>query len=206
VRQGELAVKWTDLSGALVLFSNGFPALRKAHLNLISLIATGAVGICVSNVASAAQTVTYSYDALGRLAQVQIAGGPGSGITQNYQYDVAGNRLQQTVSAPGQNSVSLAVSSPIVNVTSTGVTLTVNVSGSAPSGTVTFTENGVFLGMAYVMNGQASIGLEQLPAGAHSIKATYSGDGTYAPTVNTFSISVRDLRWLHAVLELLLSN
>jgi len=172
----------------------------------IKLSATVVVGLFASPFAGAAQTVVYAYDALGRLTNVNVLGGPGSGITQSFQYDAASNRLQQTVSAPGQSSVALAVSNPIVNVTSAGVTLTVNVSGTAPGGTVTFTENGVFLGIAYVTNGQASIGVDQIPAGTHSIKATYSGDGTYAPTVNTFSISVRDLRWLPAILNLLLSN
>jgi YD repeat-containing protein len=157
-------------------------------------------------VASAAQTVSYTYDALGRLTQVQVLGGPGSGITQTYQYDVAGNRLQQTVTAPGQTATTLSVSNTSVLVASVGVTLTVNVSGSGAGGTVTYTENGVFLGRASVANGQATIILESFPAGTHTITATYSGDGTYQPKVSTFSITVRDLRWLPAILQLLLSN
>jgi hypothetical protein len=161
---------------------------------------------CAAGAAYAAQTVTYSYDALGRLTGTQILGGPGIGVTQSYQYDAAGNRLQETASAPGQTAVSLTVPSTTALVTSAGITLTVNVSGAAPGGTVTFTENGTFLGIAYVTGGQATINFEGLPQGVHSIRATYSGDGTYAPKVNTFNISVRDIRWLPAVLELLLAD
>jgi hypothetical protein len=175
-------------------------------MRFIRLSATLAASTCAWNVASAAQTVSYTYDALGRLTQVQILGGPGSGTTQTFQYDLAGNRLQQSVTAPGQTPTSLSVASPSVNVSSAGVTLTVNVSGSGAGGTVTFTENGVFLGRASVTNGQATIILQSFPAGAHSITATYSGDGTYQPKISTFSVTVRDLRWLPAVLQLLLSN
>jgi len=175
-------------------------------MRFIRWSATLAASTCAWNVAGAAQTVSYTYDALGRLTQVQVLGGPGTGTTQNYQYDVTGNRLQQTVTAPGQTPTTLSVSSTTANVTSVGVTLTVNVSGSGAGGTVTFTENGVFLGRASVSNGQSTIILESFPAGVHPITATYSGDGTYQPKVSTFSITVRDLRWLPAVLQLLLSN
>jgi large repetitive protein len=165
-----------------------------------------AIGLGASAAAGAAQSVTYSYDALGRLTDVSISGGPGNGVVQHYALDAAGNRQSQTVTAPGQTSVSLSVPGPNVNVTGSGVSLTVDVSGSGPGGSVTFTENGVFLGIGYVTAGQATISLEGFPAGSHSIKATYSGDGTFAPNVNTFTINVRDLRWLPAVLELLLEN
>ena len=165
-----------------------------------------AVMACVSNAAIAAQSVTYTYDALGRLTDTQILSGPGTGVAQHYQYDAAGNRLLETAAAPGQAAVVLSVPKATAIVTSAGITLTVNVSGSTPTGSVTFTENGNFLGIAYVTGGQAILQLEGLSQGAHSIRATYSGDGTYAPKVDTFTIQVRDLRWLPAVLDILLSD
>jgi hypothetical protein len=82
----------------------------------------------------------------------------------------------------------------------------VHVSASSSSGTVTFSENGVFLGSAWVIDGQGSIFLEGFANGVHSITATYSGDGTHAAQTTTFTIKVQDLRWLPAVLDLLLSN
>lgn len=169
-------------------------------------IAILAVSHCTLNAAYAEQTVSYVYDALGRLTEVQILGGPGSGVTQAYQYDPAGNRLQYQVTAPGQSPVSITMPNAVANVTSTGITFTVNVAGSAPGGTVTFTENGVFLGIASVVGGQASITLEGFPTGSHLIRATYSGDGTHAPQVDTFTIRVQNLTWLPAVLQLLLSD
>jgi len=168
--------------------------------------AAAAVGALMCGTGEAAQTVSYGYDALGRLTQVNILAGAGTGIIQNYQYDLAGNRLQQTVTAPGQTPTSLSAASTNVNVTGSGVSLGVNVSGTGTGGTVTFTENGAFIGIASVSGGQATISLDNFPTGSHSITATYSGDGTHQPQVSTFIITVRDLRWLPAVLQLLLSN
>jgi YD repeat-containing protein len=163
-----------------------------------------AIGACAMHTAHATQTVKYVYDALGRLTQVQIQSGPGNGVTQDYVFDAAGNRLQHNVTAPGQSAVTLTVTTPRVNITSAGGTLTVSVAGTSPGGTVTFTHNGVFLGIANVINGQASITVEGLSRGVQSIRATYSGDGTHAPQITTFNINVQDLRWLPAVLNILL--
>jgi hypothetical protein len=75
-----------------------------------------------------------------------------------------------------------------------GVTLTAVVTPDAggtgnPTGTVTFTEGGDVLGTAPVSTvqgrRQASITLSGLSAGAHHVKATYSGDVTYAPSTST---------------------
>ncbi len=44
---------------------------------------------------------TYTYDALGRLVKVQVAGGEQDGETRDYAYDAAGNRTQ--VSASGSS-------------------------------------------------------------------------------------------------------
>jgi hypothetical protein len=175
-------------------------------VRIIGIIVPVAGIACASGVAIASQSVTYTYDALGRLTDTQITSGPGSGVTQSYRYDAAGNRTLETAAALGQTTVSLSIPNTTALVTSAGITLTVNVSGSAPGGTVTFTENGTFLGIAYVSGGKASLILEGMSNGAHSIKATYSGDGTYAPKVDTFGVNVRDIRWLPAVLDLLLSN
>ncbi|WP_161966021.1 Ig-like domain repeat protein [Steroidobacter cummioxidans] len=167
-------------------------------------IAILVAGVCAAGSAHAAQNVSYVYDALGRLTEVQILSGPGSGVTEAYQYDAAGNRLNYSVTAPGQSAVTLTVTNPRVNISSAGGTLSVNVAGSSPGGTVTFTANGVFLGSAPVINGEASITVEGLATGLHSITATYSGDGVNAPQVATFNVRIQDLRWLPAVLELLM--
>lgn len=163
--------------------------------------------LCASGVAYASQTVNYTYDALGRLVQSQIQSGPGSGTVQAFQYDNAGNRKQYTVTGvTGQTAITLSMPSSIVNVmtAAAGATLTVNVSSPSATGTVTFSENGVFLGSAWVTNGQASVVIEGLAMGVHTIAATYSGDGTYATQTTTFTVRVQNLSWLPAVLNLLL--
>jgi YD repeat-containing protein len=138
--------------------------------------------LCVGARAHAAETITFTYDPLGRLTHVQTTGGPSNGVTREYRYDATDNRTQFLLTgAPGFGSVTITPLGSVANVTSVGVTIAVNIIGSPPSGTVTFTENGVFLGTAFVNGGQASINLEGFPAGLHAITATYSGDGANAP-------------------------
>jgi YD repeat-containing protein len=43
------------------------------------------------------ETVTYSYDALGRVVSVSHAGGDNNGMTNSLSYDAAGNRTNYTV-------------------------------------------------------------------------------------------------------------
>jgi YD repeat-containing protein len=158
--------------------------------------------------AHAAETITYTYDALGRLTAVQAAGGPAAGVQRNYQFDAAGNRTQVVVTGATTNAV-VAVNpfGAVAVATANGVALGVSISGDGSfGGTVTFTENGVFLGVASVVGGQASVFLEGLALGAHTITATYSGDGLHEPQVHTFTVHVRDLSWLPAVLDLILEN
>lgn len=163
-------------------------------------MAVGAGSLCVSGVVYASQTVTYTYDALGRLVTSQTQGGSGSGTTQSFQYDPAGNRKQYQ----SLLQVALTMNSPVVNLTSSGATLTVNINNPSAGGTVTFTENGTFLGSASVANGQASVILEGLSKGTHTITASYSGDSADTSQVTTFTVKVQDLSWLPAVLQLLL--
>ncbi|MBL8271742.1 Ig-like domain-containing protein [Steroidobacter sp.] len=164
------------------------------------------VCVCLVGSAHAAETLTYTYDALGRLSKVVTAGGPGSGVQRDYQYDAVGNREGfQSTGATSGSPVTISPVSNVANVAWYGVSVGVNIAGTGSAGgMVTFTENGVFLGSAFVYGNQASIFLEGLAAGVHTITASYTGDGSNAPTSYTFTIKVRDLRWLPAVLDLLL--
>ncbi len=60
--------------------------MRLGHWALLA-IAGGACGL-----ASASETTTYSYDALGRLITTAKTGGPRNGKSNNVAYDPAGNR------------------------------------------------------------------------------------------------------------------
>jgi YD repeat-containing protein len=167
-----------------------------------------AAGLCAASTAFAAETTTHTYDALGRLTQVQVTGGPAAGVQRNYQLDAAGNRTQVVVTgAPTNAAVAVNPFGAIAIAVANGVAIGVNLSGDGSlGGTVTFTENGVFLGVAPVADGQASVFLEGLSLGAHTIIATYSGDGSHEPQVHTFTVEVRDLGWLPAVLHLILED
>jgi hypothetical protein len=170
-------------------------------------IALGTWGMGTTAPAHAQETVNFSYDALGRLTKSQIQSGPESGVTESYSFDPAGNRTQyQVTGSTSPAAVTLSMSSTTVNQNTAGTPLTVFFTGSSVSGTVSFTENGVLLGSTWVANGAASVILVGFSKGVHTITATYSGDGTHAAQTINFTIKVQDLRWLPAVLDLLLSN
>lgn len=52
--------------------------------------------IAMPSLASAAETITYVYDARGRIVQVTRTGTVNNGVTTTYTYDKAGNRTAKT--------------------------------------------------------------------------------------------------------------
>lgn len=58
--------------------------------------------LLVSSPASAAETVTYTYDALGRLVRVVVAGTVNNGVQVNYSHDPADNRSNVVVTGASQ--------------------------------------------------------------------------------------------------------
>lgn len=63
--------------------------------------------------ASAAETITYSYDANGRLIQVRRTGSVNNGVVTDYRHDAADNRARMTVTgspstAPANPSLPVA--------------------------------------------------------------------------------------------------
>lgn len=60
----------------------------------LMLIATGALTFATA--ASATETITYSYDALGRLVTVTHSGSVNDGRQTGYAYDTADNRTSVT--------------------------------------------------------------------------------------------------------------
>jgi len=73
------------------------------------------------------------------------------------------------------------------------VVLTASVIGTGgsgtPTGTVTFTDNGVVIGTVTLVGGVASI-TTTLPAGSNTIVATYSGDSQYSGSSGTYGLGV----------------
>ena len=163
---------------------------------------------------------SYLYDAAGRRVQ-KTETGNGRRLYSMYskagqlifQWDPAtqnvadyiylGDSLVARVIS-SQTAVTLSMSSSVINVTSGGANLTVNLSNPSATGTVTFTENGTVLGSAAVSNGKASIVLQGLSYGVHSITVSYPGDSTNGGQTTVFTVRVQNLGWLPAVLNLLL--
>ncbi|GAA0330375.1 hypothetical protein GCM10009087_45690 [Sphingomonas oligophenolica] len=62
----------------------------------IELIVIGAL-IAAVGIASASETITYTYDAKGRLVLVQHAGSVNNNVVANYTFDRADNRVHLNV-------------------------------------------------------------------------------------------------------------
>jgi uncharacterized protein RhaS with RHS repeats len=63
-----------------------------------SLAGLALLSACGATAAHAAETITYSYDARGRLIQVARTGTVNNGVTTSHQYDKADNRVTKTTS------------------------------------------------------------------------------------------------------------
>jgi hypothetical protein len=99
---------------------------------------------CAAVPASAADTTTYTYDALGRLTQSQVSGGVRSGVQQTYQHDAAGNRVYRNVLGPTSPRPSTVTApSAVISAMGPSAALVANVAGTAPTGTVTFSIDGM---------------------------------------------------------------
>lgn len=67
----------------------------------LELIAAAGIALLAVAAAHAAETLTYSYDARGRLVRVQHNGSVNANVVTNYSYDKADNRtLKNVTGAP----------------------------------------------------------------------------------------------------------
>ena len=129
--------------------------------------------------ASVAGSITYTYDALGRLVQANV---PALGIVENYTYDASGNLLSMT----SEPSTTLAISDLSTPEGAPGSTITIVGSGFStnPSSDVV-TINGV---AATVVSATASELVIDVPAGATSGPImVQTGSGTVTSPTN-FSV------------------
>ena len=97
---------------------------------LRAVVLASVAGLLASS-AMASETISYSYDALGRLVQVARSGAVNNGVSESYSYDPANNRTNVTVSgvpAPPSFSINdVAVTEGgnlVFTVTKTGTTNT----------------------------------------------------------------------------------
>ena len=66
-------------------------------IRAIYLVGAAAGALAAGGAAQASETVTYTYDALGRLIAVSTSGGPNNGQAVGTCYDPAGNRTTYSV-------------------------------------------------------------------------------------------------------------
>ena len=125
------------------------------------------------------------------LATVELSGGQatfstaalavgGHSITADYSGDgsnkpAASSALTITVSKAA--TTTLIAASTTSSLFNSPITFTATVSGHAPTGTVIFRNGSTTLGAVALNSGRASLTISNLPVGADSIVATYSGDG-----------------------------
>ncbi|MFV0675564.1 Ig-like domain repeat protein [Variovorax sp. tm] len=72
----------------------------------------------------------------------------------------------------------------------TAFVFSAEVTGSAPSGQVTFVSGKNVLGTATVVNGRATLAVNNLPQGTLSIRATYSGDSYNLTSVSAGTVAI----------------
>jgi YD repeat-containing protein len=175
-------------------------------LNRTTRIALFAVVLGLTNSLHAAETVSFEYDALGRMKQVQVAGGVRSGVRQSFQYDPAGNRTgTQTLGPANPRNAEVAPQSLQVNsMGSAGGRLVLTVGNGNATGSVSLSINGLYADSVQVTNGQATARLIGLSPGVYTVTAVYSGDLNHDPKTTTFVVTVKDLSWLPSVLDLLM--
>lgn len=73
------------------------------------LLVVPAMLLAAASPTNAAETVTYTYDALGRLTSVAHSGGDNAGMTQSFSYDAAGNRTQYQVTGSKNRGLSAGI-------------------------------------------------------------------------------------------------
>jgi len=62
----------------------------------VALVLTAAAIAAVPALAVATETITYTYDAKGRLVKAERSGTVNNGVATNYSYDKADNRANKT--------------------------------------------------------------------------------------------------------------
>lgn len=84
--------------------SFGCGGLRMHRYRRLLLLGSCAAAVVIGSVASSAQTVTYSYDAIGRLQASSISGGPNPDVNTMICLDQASNRERYVVAVAGAAS------------------------------------------------------------------------------------------------------
>jgi hypothetical protein len=135
-----------------------------AMLDTVILDTSGAAAFTITALSLGTHTITAQY-----------------GGDANYNAGTS-PAIDQEVSKAGKATTTITVASsanPVpVGRPATFTALVNSATGGTPTGTVTFRDGGTILGTVTLQGGSASLGINGLSAGRHTIRATYSGDGT----------------------------
>jgi len=172
--------------GTLTVSDNGLPSLS---------------GSCPSGNNQTGQTVTCTGSYVTKASDIPIplVSIPVFHLNDNVTTTYNGNiQIAYTGGGPVAQPTTTSLSgSPNPSTFGQNVNFTATVTGSSPTGTVTFKDGNTTLGTTNVNSGQATLGVSSLSVGPHTISATYSGDsanltssGTASQTVNQATQSI----------------
>ncbi len=118
-----------------------------------------------------------------------------AGYSGNSTFPSAQATLHQIVNAPVTMTISAAPMAPVFGqpvVLTASVGATVPAGFQAPTGQVTWVElpSGTSLGTVPLSSGIATLNLNSLSAGTHTITALYSGDATWSITSSALTVTV----------------
>ncbi|APR51330.1 hypothetical protein BRX40_01805 [Sphingomonas koreensis] len=144
----------------------------------------------VTSSANAGETVTYTYDALGRLVSVSHSGGPNSGVSSGYAYDAAGNRTNVKTTTPSSGgNCTFSVHDENFGYDwefpSNGLAIWIDIAGTCTAPTTinyTFSGPGMPSGNFVIQPGQTSYYYYYLP-----VPCSYAGSGSFSTSISIAS-------------------
>jgi hypothetical protein len=131
--------------------------------------------------AAGSETVTYSYDARGRLVQVARSGTVNNGVQASYSYDKADNRINVTVTGAGGATLTLSPTSLPNGTVGTAYSQTITASGG--SGGYTYAKTSGTLPAGLALNGSTGV-LSGTPTAASTYSFTITATDSASNTGN----------------------
>jgi hypothetical protein len=164
------------------------PTHRCAFIIWAAAVATILLMLCAIP-AAASETITYTYDARGRLTKVDHgATGPNTGTVVNYTYDKADNRAQVVVNIGGAVTVTLSPTA-LPNGT-VGTSYSAQISASGGTSPYTFSKTGT-LPTGLTLSSAGLLSGTPTAAGTYTFtvtatdNASNTGSRSYNPTISS---------------------
>jgi hypothetical protein len=169
------------------------PTHRCAFIIWAAAVATILLMLCAIP-AAASETITYTYDARGRLTKVDHgATGPNTGTVVNYTYDKADNRAQVVVNIGGAVTVTLSPTA-LPNGT-VGTSYSAQISASGGTSPYTFSKTGT-LPTGLTLSSAGLLSGTPTAAGTYTFtvtatdNASNTGGRSYNPTISSGGVTL----------------